>query len=55
MSPSLDADWWRQISEYLRLRTIPHDETETRCLAHRAKGYLIHNEGLYRHSASGIR
>jgi hypothetical protein len=22
-----DADWWRPISEYLQLRTIPDDET----------------------------
>jgi hypothetical protein len=42
--PSPDVDWQKLISEYLRCGTIPDDETETRCLAHRAKGYLIHND-----------
>jgi hypothetical protein len=42
----LDADWQRPVSEYLRLRTIPDDETKTRCLAHWVKGYVIHNGEL---------
>jgi hypothetical protein len=33
---------------------MPDDETETRCLARRAKGYLIHDNELYWHSTSGI-
>jgi hypothetical protein len=49
-----DADWQKPISEYLRLGTIPDDETETQHLARWAKGYLIHNDELYHHSISGI-
>jgi hypothetical protein len=30
------------------------NETETRSLARRAKGYLIHDDELYRRNASGI-
>jgi hypothetical protein len=52
--PSPDADSCRPISECLQLGTIPDDETETRRLAHRAKGYLIHNKELYHCSASSI-
>jgi hypothetical protein len=48
------VDRWKPISEYLRHGTIPDDETVTRHLAHWAKGYLIHNDKLYRHSSSGI-
>jgi hypothetical protein len=33
---------------YLQVGAIPDDETETRCLAHRAKGYVIHKDKLYR-------
>jgi hypothetical protein len=33
---------------------IPDDETETRCLTRRTKGYLIHNNELYQSSTSGI-
>jgi hypothetical protein len=33
---------------------IPDDETETRRLARRAKGYLIHDDELYRRSTLGI-
>jgi hypothetical protein len=33
---------------------IPDDETETRHLARRAKGYQIRNDELYRLSASGV-
>jgi hypothetical protein len=39
---------------YLRLGTIPDDETRTPCLARQEKGYLIHIDELYRHSSSGI-
>jgi hypothetical protein len=45
--PSLEADWQKPIAEYLRLGMIPDDEYEIRCLARRAKGYLIHNNELY--------
>jgi hypothetical protein len=48
-----DADWWKPFSEYLQRGTIPDDEIETWCLARQAKGYLIHNNGLYHCSASG--
>jgi hypothetical protein len=53
-SPSPDVDWRRPRSEYLCLETKPDDETETRRLAHRAKGYLIHNGELYGRSSSSI-
>jgi hypothetical protein len=36
-------DQWKPISEYLPLRTVPDDETETQCLAHWVKGHLIHD------------
>jgi hypothetical protein len=52
--PSPKADWRKSISEYLQLGTIPDDEIETRRLARRAKGYLIHDNKLYRRSTSGI-
>jgi hypothetical protein len=42
------------MAEYLQMGMIPDDETETRCLARRTKGYLIHNNELYRSSTSGI-
>jgi hypothetical protein len=42
------------ISEYLQLEATPNDKIETRCLAHRAKGYLIHDGELYHRSTSGI-
>jgi hypothetical protein len=47
-------DWRKLISEYLWLATLPDDETETQCLARRAKGYLIHDDELYRRDTSGI-
>jgi hypothetical protein len=52
--PNPDADWRKPISKYLRLGTIPYDETKTQRLVRRAKGYLIHNDELYRHSTSGV-
>jgi hypothetical protein len=33
---------------------MPEDEIETRCLACRAKGYLIRDNELYRHNTSDI-
>jgi hypothetical protein len=45
--PSPEADWQKLITEYLRLGTIPDDETKTRRLTRRAKGYLIHDDELY--------
>jgi hypothetical protein len=41
--PSPEADWRKPIAEYLHLGMLPDEETETRCLACRAKGYLIHD------------
>jgi hypothetical protein len=52
--PSPDADWQRSFSKYLQLETIPDDKIETRRLARREKGYLIHNDELYHHSTSGV-
>jgi hypothetical protein len=52
--PCLEVDWQRPITKYLRLGTIPDNETKTRHLARRVKGYLIHDDELYRCSASGI-
>jgi hypothetical protein len=52
--PSTDADWQKPIPEYLRRGTIHDDETETRHLTRRAKGYLIHNDELYCRSALDI-
>jgi hypothetical protein len=39
---------------YLWLGTIPDDETKTRHLMRRAKGYLIYNDELYQRSTTGI-
>jgi hypothetical protein len=52
--PSSNMDWRKPISKYLWLGVIQDEETETRCLARRAKGYLIHDGELYRYSTSGI-
>jgi hypothetical protein len=52
--PGSDTDGWKLISRYLWLRTMPDDEMETRHLAHRANGYIIHNNKLYHRSISGI-
>jgi hypothetical protein len=52
--PSLDVDWRRPLSKYLRFRTIPDNKTKIWCLACQAKGYLTHNSELYRRSTSGI-
>jgi hypothetical protein len=49
-----DTGWWKQISGYLWLGRIPDDETETRRLACRSKGYLMHDGELYHHSTSSI-
>jgi hypothetical protein len=52
--PSPETDWRKPITDYLQLGMIQDDETETWCLARRAKGYLIHNNELYRCNALGI-
>jgi hypothetical protein len=52
--PGPNIDWWIPIFVYLRLGTMTEDETENKCLACRAKGYLIHNDELYRHNTSSI-
>jgi hypothetical protein len=52
--PSPEVDWCKPIAKYLQLGMIPNDETKTRHLARRAKGYLIHDNELYRCSTSGI-
>jgi ribonuclease HI len=52
--PSPDADSRKPISEYLQHRTISDDKIETQRLARQAKGYLIHNDELYCHNASGV-
>jgi hypothetical protein len=52
--PDSDPDWWKPISEYLHLGAILDDETEPRCLACQAKGYLIHDGELYCHNTIGI-
>jgi hypothetical protein len=52
--PSPEIDWWKPITDYLRLRIMSDGETETRRLAHRAKGYLIHDNELYRQNITGI-
>jgi hypothetical protein len=53
-SPSPETDWQKPISEYLRLGTILDDETKNQCLAHKAKGYLCHNDELYRCNTLGV-
>jgi hypothetical protein len=52
--PSPNTDRWEPISEYLQLRIMSDDENKTWHLARRAKGYLIHNDELYRRNSSGI-
>jgi hypothetical protein len=52
--PSPKIDWQKSITDYLQLGIMPDDETKTRHLTRRAKGYLIHDNELYRCSASGI-
>jgi hypothetical protein len=52
--PIPKIDWWKPITDYFQLWIIPYDETETRHLAQRAKGYLIHDNELYRCNALGI-
>jgi hypothetical protein len=49
-----DPEWRKLIFEYLHLGAILDDETETQRLAHRAKGYLIHDDDLYHRSTSCI-
>jgi hypothetical protein len=53
-SPDSNTDWKKLISEHLRLRVIPNDETETRHFVRRAKGYLIHIDEPYRRSTPDI-
>jgi hypothetical protein len=48
--PNRVVDWWKPVTEYLQLGMIPEDETKTRRLSCRAKGYLIHDKELYRHN-----
>jgi hypothetical protein len=48
------VDWWKPIAKYLWLGMISDDETKTRRLSRRAKGYLIDDNELYRCSTLGI-
>jgi hypothetical protein len=52
--PNPEIDWQKPTVEYLRLGTIPDEETKTRHLMRRATGYLIHNNELYRRNTSDI-
>jgi hypothetical protein len=52
--PSPETDWQKPITDYLQLGIIPDNETETRRLTRRAKGYLIPDNELYQRNASGI-
>jgi hypothetical protein len=54
LPPSPEVDWRKAIAKYLQLGTISDDKIKTRRLACRAKGYMIHNNELYRRSTSGI-
>jgi hypothetical protein len=52
--PSCEVDWQKPIAKYLQLGMKPDNKIETRRLTHRAKGYLIHDNELYRCSTLGI-
>jgi hypothetical protein len=51
-SSDSSSNWRKLISRYLRPGAKSNDKAETQRLAHRAKGYLMHDDELYRHSTS---
>ena len=51
MVPSLAADWREQFIKYLSSAEVPIDKTETECLIHRSKHYVLVDGNLMRKSA----
>jgi hypothetical protein len=49
-----NPDWQKPLFGYLQLRAIPDGEPEARRLVYQAKGYIIHDDKLYRSSTSRI-
>ena len=48
--PSSVADWREQFIKYLTSAEVPADKTETECLIHRSKHYVLVDENLMRKS-----
>ena len=49
--PSPVADWREQFIKYLISIEVPTDKTETKCLIHRSKHYVLVDDNLMRKSA----
>ena len=49
--PSPAIDWREQFIKYLTSADIPADKTETECLIHRSKHYMLVDGNLMRKSA----
>ena len=49
--PSPAADWREQFIKYLTSTDIPTDRTETECLIHRSKHYILVDGNLMKKSA----
>ena len=49
--PSLAADWRKQFVKYLTSAEVPTDKTETECLIHQSKHYMLVDGNLMRKSA----
>ena len=51
--PSPAADWREQFIKYLTSAEVPTNETETECLIHQSKHYVLVDGNLMRKSAKG--
>ena len=49
--PSPAVDWREQFIKYLNSADVPTDKTETECLIHRSKDYMLVDGNLMRKSA----
>ena len=49
--PSPAADWREHFIKYLTNANVPVDKTETKCLIHRSKHYVLVDGNLMRKSA----
>ncbi|XP_066365378.1 uncharacterized protein [Miscanthus floridulus] len=49
--PSLIADWREQFIKYLTNSKVPADKTDTKCLIHRSKHYMLVDDNVMRKSA----
>jgi hypothetical protein len=52
-APTLQ-DWCAQYLDWMIRGILPSDRAQARCLARRAKSFVLIDDGLYKHSPSGV-